>query len=219
MAKRKLTILKKKEEIKVKKIIVLFIMLILSVALFGCNNEEKVKIEFKMKNICKVVEVNKGSVITDDIIPFDDKNIELYYDITKNEKYNGEHINSNITIYAFKNVILNMETEKYIKQCVIDYHKSKNELYSKTIDDVIIKRYYGNFNGVQIAVIEGDVENVLTVVGPPFYICYVEGNGYLIKYFPEIISAYYENKYYTLSDACMEGLITKEILDQLDCYY
>ena len=52
-------------------------MLILSIVLVGCNNEEKVKVEFKMKNICKVVEVNKGSVITDNIIPFDDKNIEL----------------------------------------------------------------------------------------------------------------------------------------------
>ena len=202
-----------------KRIIVLFMMIILSVVLVGCNNEEKVKVEFKMKNICKVVEVNKDSVITDNIIPFDDKNIELYYDITKNEKYNGEHINSNITIYVYKDVTLNMETEKYIKQCVINYHKLKNELYSKTIDDIIIKHYYGDFNGVHIAVIKGDVENVLAVVGPPFYICYVEGNGYLIKYLPEIISVYYENKYYTLSDACMEGLITKEILDQLDCYY
>ena len=202
-----------------KKIIVLLMMLILSVVLVGCNNEEKVKVEFKMKNICKVVEVNKGSVITDDIIPFDDKNIELYYDTTKNEKYNEEQINSNTTIYVFKNVILNMETEKYIKQCVINYHKLKNELYSKTIDDIIIKHYYGDFNGVQIAVIKGDVENVLTVVGSPFYICYVEGNGYLIKYLPEIISVYHENNYYTLSDACLEGLITKDILYQLDCYY
>ena len=58
-----------------KRIIVLFMMIILSVVLVGCNNEEKVKVEFKMKNICKVVEVNKGSVITDNIIPFDDKNI------------------------------------------------------------------------------------------------------------------------------------------------
>ena len=53
----------------------------------------------------------------------------------------------------------------------------------------------------------------------PFYVCFVGKEMYKIKYLPEIISVYYENYYYTLQDACLKGIITKEILDKLDCYY
>ena len=43
----------------------------------------------------------------------------------------------------------------------------------------------------------------------------IENISYKIKFLPEIISVYYENTYHTLIDACDEGMITKEILDQL----
>ena len=117
------------------------------------------------------------------------------------------------------NAKLDAKTELYIKQCVINYNRLKNSSYSKTIDDIYIKYYYGDFDGIKIAVIEGDTISNLAVVRKPFYVCYVEENAYLIKCLPEIISVYYENNYHTLPDACKDGLITKKILDQLDCYY
>ena len=120
-------------------------------------------------------------------------------------------------------VTLSKETETYIKQCVISYHTLKNPSYSKNIDDIIIKQYFGNFDGVHIAVILGDV--ISRQIQPiydfdlPYYGCFIENISYKIKFLPEIISVYYENTYHTLIDACDEGMITKEILDQLDCYY
>ena len=46
-----------------KRIIVLFMMIILSIVLVGCNVDKKVKVEFKMKNICKVVETLKSRIV------------------------------------------------------------------------------------------------------------------------------------------------------------
>jgi hypothetical protein len=116
-------------------------------------------------------------------------------------------------------VTLDAETEKYIKECFWNYRKEKFPGNLSTIDDITIKHYYGDFDGIKIAVILGDGVKTICVVGPPYYYCLVENKFFMIKYLPEIISVYYENNYYTLIDACMEGLITEEILDQLDCYY
>ena len=121
------------------------------------------------------------------------------------------------------NAKLNAKTERYIKQCYLEWYISKYSDLSEsyTIDDVHIKHYFGNFDGKKIALIEGDtIKSPLAVYPPiyPPYYCSIDGQEYEIKIFPEIISVYYENKYYKLGDACKEGLITKEILDQLDCY-
>ncbi len=204
-----------------KKIIVLFMMLILSIAIVGCNNKEKVNVNFIIDGNTALVQIDKGSVITKDVVPLTKENkqteIKLYYDEKYEKEYNNEKIESDITIYVKEEVVLDEETEKYIKQCYVNYHMAKDPVYFVTIDNVTIKYYYGDFDGIQIAVIKGDVGGNL-IERPPFYVCLIEGKIYSIKYLPEIISVYYENNYYTLPDACEKGLITKAILDQLDCY-
>ena len=116
---------------------------------------------------------------------------------------------------------LSKETAIYIKQCYINYQKSKNSSYSENIDDVIIKHYYGDFDGIKVAVIKGDISGNQIDIPDPFvyYVCLVGKTPYKIRFLPEIISVYYENNYYTLKEACLKGIITKKILDKLDCYY
>ena len=71
-----------------KKIIVLFMMLILSIAIVGCNNKEKVNVNFIIDDNAVLVQLDKGSVITKDIGPLTQENkqteIKLYYDAKKN---------------------------------------------------------------------------------------------------------------------------------------
>ena len=119
------------------------------------------------------------------------------------------------------NAKLNAKTERYIKQCYLEWYVTTLRDPSSnpyTIDDIHIKHYFGDFDGIKIAVIEGNRTNNPIESTLDYYSCYIDGQKYNIKKFPEIITVYYENKCYTLQDACEEGLITKEILDQLDCY-
>ena len=119
------------------------------------------------------------------------------------------------------NAKLNAKTERYIKQCYLEWYVTTLRDPSSnpyTIDDIHIKHYFGDFDSIKIAVIEGNRTNNPIESTLDYYSCYIDGQKYNIKKFPEIITVYYENKCYTLQDACEEGLITKEILDQLDCY-
>ena len=126
-----------------KKIIVLFMMLILSIAIVGCNNKEKVNVNFIIDGNTILVQLDKGSVITKDIVPLTQENkqteIKLYYDAKKKKEYNNEKIESDITIYVKEEVVLDEETEKYIKQCYVNYHMAKDPVYFVTIDNVTIK--------------------------------------------------------------------------------
>ena len=86
-----------------KRIIVLFMMLILSVVLVGCNNEsEKINIDFVIGNTSNIVQLKKGLTITNDIIPTQNTTceIELFYDKEKNNIYMNEPINNDTTIYV-----------------------------------------------------------------------------------------------------------------------
>ena len=119
------------------------------------------------------------------------------------------------------NAKLNAKTERYIKQCYLEWYVTTLRDPSSnpyTIDDIHIKHYFGDFDGKKIAVIEGNRTNNPIESTLDYYSCYIDGQKYNIKKFPEIITVYYENKCYTLQDACEKGLITKEILDKLDCY-
>ena len=88
-----------------KRIIILLMLCIFNITLVGCKEtNEKVKIDFNKDDVSKIVEVDNGTTITADIIPFEIKieNIELYYDKTKNKKYDGEKINTDTTIYIIE---------------------------------------------------------------------------------------------------------------------
>ena len=78
-------------------------MLILSIVLVGCNNEsEKINIDFVIGNNSNIVQLKKGLTITNDIIPTQNTTceIELFYDIEKNNIYMNEPINNDTTIYV-----------------------------------------------------------------------------------------------------------------------
>ena len=136
-----------------KRIIVLFIMLILSVALVGCNNEEKVKVNFKVGEFSSLVEIDKGTIISEDIIPFiQSKSKKLYYDKNYSHEYNNEKIDKNIDIYVKLNVeesidMVDEACEAYFNRFI----KAKRE--DAVIDDVILFEYLGTYNGVFVGVI------------------------------------------------------------------
>ena len=58
-------------ESKMKRIIILLMLCIFNITLVGCKEtNKKVKIDFNKDDVSKIVEVDKGTTITADIIPF-----------------------------------------------------------------------------------------------------------------------------------------------------
>ena len=216
--------------IKMKKIFV-FILLIFLSCLFGCKqkeNAEMINIEFKIQDISKKTEINKGSTINKKNIPFL-KNLDisgLYLDETKENKYNNEPVNEELTIYVElkekdytkmnEDEILLQIRNDYLNQCVIpsfgeEYTIDGINYYKYTIDDVDIYSNFGCYNGSYVIWFsvtgKGVGWNLLTeyVVGgvslvfPTAKIPYVWNNGY----------------FYYLETAYDKGLLTINNLEAI----
>lgn len=93
---------------KMKKIFVVFMSLMFIVFLTGCGEkEDKINIDFIIDGKSHLVEIDKGTSISKDIIPLsnDEEVVELYYDENMENEYDDEKIEDDIKIYVKKIVI------------------------------------------------------------------------------------------------------------------
>lgn len=195
-----------------KKIIVLFMMLILSIAIVGCNNKEKVNVNFIIDDNAVLVQLDKGSVITKDIVPLTKENkqteIKLYYDAKKKKEYNNEKIESDITIYVKEEVVLDEETEKYIKQCYINSLNSSETPVS--IDKIVIEKYYGCYNGAYVALLIRTDCMYLEVITS-------ERVGGRVFIYPTSnpIKVFYNESVYFLTTAYLHDILSSDDIEQI----
>jgi len=197
-----------------KKIIVLFMMLILSIAIVGCNNKEKVNVNvnFIIDDNAVLVQLDKGSVITKDIVPLTQENkqteIKLYYDAKKKKEYNNEKIESDITIYVKEEVVLDEETEKYIKQCYINSLNSSETPVS--IDKIVIEKYYGCYNGAYVALLIRTDCMYLEVITS-------ERVGGRVFIYPTSnpIKVFYNESVYFLTTAYLHDILSSDDIEQI----
>ena len=197
-----------------KKIIVLFMMLILSIAIVGCNNKEKVNVNvnFIIDDNAVLVQLDKGSVITKDIVPLTQENkqteIKLYYDEKYEREYNNEKIESDITIYVKEEVVLDEETEKYIKQCYINSLNSSETPVS--IDKIVIEKYYGCYNGAYVALLIRTDCMYLEVITS-------ERVGGRVFIYPTSnpIKVFYNESVYFLTTAYLHDILSSDDIEQI----
>ncbi|MDY3899423.1 MAG: hypothetical protein SOZ32_04365 [Bacilli bacterium] len=195
-----------------KKIIVLFMMLILSIAIVGCNNKEKANVNFIIDGNTILVQLDKGSVITKDIVPLTKENkqteIKLYYDAKKKKEYNNEKIESDITIYVKEEVVLDEETEKYIKQCYINSLNSSETPIS--IDKIVIEKYYGYYNGAYVALLIRTDCMYLEVITS-------ERVGGRVFIYPTSnpIKVFYNESVYFLTTAYLHDILSSDDIEQI----
>ena len=195
-----------------KKIIVLFMMLILSIAIVGCNNKEKVNVNFIIDDNTILVQLDKGSVITKDIVPLTKENkqteIKLYYDAKKKKEYNNEKIESDITIYVKEEVVLDEETEKYIKQCYINSLNSSETPVS--IDKIVIEKYYGCYNVAYVALLIRTDCMYLEVITS-------ERVGGRVFIYPTSnpIKVFYNESVYFLTTAYLHDILSSDDIEQI----
>lgn len=100
-----------------KKLFLVFMSMMLISCLVGCSiNYEKVNINFIIDGKSHLVEIDKGGVISKDMIPLEYKeNVELYYDEEMLNIYNYDKVYNNITIYVKikENIIAKLNCELY----------------------------------------------------------------------------------------------------------
>lgn len=103
------------------------------------------------------------------------------------------------------------EIELYIKtvylnrynQYIEDSGRDPSDFIQSTIDDFVIKHYFGKYNGMYILALKDDIP--LAQVIQYFYICLINNVPYKIKYLPEYISVIYKNNIFHLTEACKMG--------------
>lgn len=137
---------------KTIKLFLIFGVIILSlIGVVGCSNK-KIKINFKVGEYSSIVEIDKGSIISEDIIPsIQNKNIELYYDEKFENEYNNEKIYKNINIYVKLIDELNINMiDKACEAYFNIYIKPKRE--DSIIEDVILFEYLGTYNEIFVGV-------------------------------------------------------------------
>ena len=98
-----------------KKIFLFFVCLIFIICLAGCGEkEDKINIEFIIDGKSHLIEIDKGTSISKDIIPLSNEEevVELYYDENMEKEYDDEIINDDLIIYVKKlsgEIIINFQ--------------------------------------------------------------------------------------------------------------
>lgn len=154
-----------------KRLIIFLITMVFILSFFGCKENQKyVNVTFMIQDTSNIVKVDKGTIITEDIIPFiENINIEeyeLYFDENKQQKYNNEPLNKDTIIYV--DVIENEEnisTEELINRAKKRYLEDfiKGSRPNATIDDVRVGEFLGRY-GNSIALLMSDGRNIFRCI-------------------------------------------------------
>lgn len=166
-----------------KKVFLVFMSLIFIMCLAGCSEkEEKINIDFIIDGKSHLVEINKGTSISKDIIPLinEEEVVELYYDENMENEYVGKVLNEDSKMY-----VKNMGEEKlYNEVCEAYLNKFIKPIReNSTVEDVWVFEYLGTYGDSYVAVILDRQNCIFT---EQEYVMKIENlefaysNGYLI---------------------------------------
>lgn len=190
--------------------------LIFIMCLAGCSEkEEKINIDFIIDGKSHLVEINKGTSISKDIIPLSNEEevVELYYDENMENEYVGKVLNEDSKMY-----VKNMGEEKlYNEVCEAYLNKFIKPIReNSTVEDVWVFEYLGTYGDSYVAVIL-DRQNCLFTEQE--YVMKIENlefaysNGYLIY-------VYSNGIFLILDEAYKNNIISYNQLVQIyDKYY
>lgn len=190
-----------------KRVFLVFMSLMFIMCLAGCGEKkEKISIDFIIDGKSYLVEIDKGTSISKDIIPLsnDDETVELYYDENMKNKYNDEKIENDTKIFvkngnSIENISLNEEIEVDIKKSYI-LNYCNNEI---GLDDIKIEEYYGLYNDYYAILIKelnkGDSGALRDVV--------IAGITFKYPFSNREILLWKDDKFVSLVEAYEDGLI------------
>lgn len=189
-----------------KRIINIFICLMLAFCLASCSEkDDKININFIIEGKSYVVEIDKGTSISKDIIPLNnDDVIELYYDEKMEKEYDGNAINKDLKMYVKTDIKISEDTIKKIKSKYVNEYLIKyNE--NATIDEVHIEKFYGVYNNAYVLMMSNDYVDYLDVITDEVIF------NYRFKY-PNnnVIKVFHDDSFYTLTSAYLNNILSKD---------
>ena len=202
-----------------KKLFLVFMGLIFVTCLMGCKvSHERVNVNFIIAGESRLVEIDKDTSISKEIIPLNNEKVvvELYYDKEMQKQYEGKPLSEDMSMYV-KVIIDNLDEyleknendEFIIKQGYCNYmNKIPNALYEP--NDFNIKYYLGQLtDNKYVVVMENDIRAHITQSSN------LSNNWYSVgfvnfKYLPEIISIIYDGEYYDICEAYKMNIISQD---------
>lgn len=184
-----------------KRIFLVFMSLMFIMCLAGCGEkEDKINIDFIIDGKSYLVEIDKGTSLSRDIIPLsnDEEVVELYYDENMKNKYNDEKIENDIKIFVKKisNKSIENELKNYVAQFDINDKKilwdgdARDDFQTDCI--LIIFRKTSTYPEFKLEYL--DIEEAISfeyIEGPvpPKYL-YEEEHKHLLEKFRQSIAVY-----------------------------
>ncbi len=136
-----------------KKVFVVFMSLMFIMCLAGCNeSKEKVNIDFIIDGESHLVQIDKGTAISKDIIPLSNKEevVELYYDENMENEYDKSVLNEDLKMYV-KHIgeekLYNEVREAYFNRFI------KPVRENSSIEDVWVFEYLGTYEDSYVAIL------------------------------------------------------------------
>jgi len=190
-----------------KKVFLVFMSLMFIMCLAGCGKkEEMINIDFIIDGKSHLVEINKGTSISKDIIPLSNEEevVELYYDENMENEYDGKVLNEDSKMYVKTDIKINDDMIKKIKsKYVSEYLLKYNE--NASIDEVHIDKFFGVYNDAYVLIMSNDYVEYLTVL------TYDNVIGYTFQYSNNNkIKVFFEASFYTLSEAYLKNVLSGE---------
>lgn len=149
------------EEDKMKRVLMLSLLMLLGFGLVGCAEKDDVCIEFRINGTSSYVKIEKGTVISEAIVPIDiaSYNLVMFYDEDKTIPYLDDPVNKDTVIY--------MQLVKDEKMTVEEMiNKAKEDFENKYHGELYTGKCYGEYNGTLAFFLNGeafDVSNPKTI--------------------------------------------------------
>ncbi len=190
-----------------KKIFVVFISLMFIMCLGGCDeSQEMVNINFIINGESHLVQIEKGCVISKEMIPLinDKEEVELYYDENMKNEYDGNVLNKDSKMYVKTDIKICEDITKKIKsKYVSDYLLKYNE--NASIDEVYINEFYGVYNNAYVLIMSNDYVEYFAAITEEVILNYrfIYPNNNVIKVF-------YDGSFYTLTSAYLNNILSRD---------
>ena len=149
----------------IKLFLIFGVILFSLVGVVGCSDKEsKINVDFIIDGKSHLIEIDKGTSISKDMIPLsiDEEVVGLYFDENMENEYDGKVLNEDFIIYVKTDVKINDDIIKKMKsKYVSEYLLKYNE--NASIDEVHIDKFYGVYNNAYVLIMSNDYVEYLSI--------------------------------------------------------
>ena len=206
----------------VYKIISVTLLIYSLLFLVGCiDSSQLIQVTFRILDKEEIIEIEKNSVITKDIIPITSEYefLGLYYDDACTNQYQSEPINHNVSLRVLLNYVphINKLTSEEKERLIESYLSKFNQPINIPDEKLKIKYYLGKYSNCYVYVMAGNARPFFELEYKVYYKNNVNNEiiVYDYSFFSESVSVSCGDKYYQLEDEEISNLLTEVEMNEI----